>query len=168
MRKSLFRAGIPAASFEPMTLADVKAVAAIERQCFSLPWTEGIFTAEVQNVSGVASPHVLRSTGGEILGYLCVWNVHGELHINNLAVAPHAQGRGWGGTLLDCAEDLALASGCSAMSLEVRVSNEAAVTLYEKHGFTRVGLRKRYYEDTGEDALVMARALGRAAPGKSG
>ena len=89
-----------------------------------------------------------------ILGFVGLWLMVGEAHIVTLAVREGQRRRGLGELLLIAAIELAVAHGQQVMTLEVRRSNEAAVSLYEKYGFTRVGVRTRYYDDR-EDALIM-------------
>ena len=89
-----------------------------------------------------------------ILGFMGLWLMVGEAHIVTLAVREGQRRRGLGELLLITAIELAVAHGQQVMTLEVRRSNEAAVSLYEKYGFTRVGVRTRYYDDR-EDALIM-------------
>ncbi|MFN0149842.1 MAG: ribosomal protein S18-alanine N-acetyltransferase [bacterium] len=138
---------------EPMTHADVDAVVAIEREAFSLPWSRRAFTAEVDD-KRVSVARVARR-GDRVVGYSIAWKVADELHIGNLAVARDCQGSGVGRALLG--EMLAMAEPESLVcaTLEVRMSNSRAIALYEGHGFRAVALRRRYYPDNGEDAMVM-------------
>jgi [ribosomal protein S18]-alanine N-acetyltransferase len=159
VEKTIFRGGLPLYRVERMTLAHVSAVLDVERRSFPKPWSRGIFEAEVRNASGVSHPFVLVSTENEVAGYLCLWRVADELHVNNVSVAPERRGQGLGRALMEFAEEFARKHGCRAMGLEVRASNEAALRLYESLGFARAGVRKRYYEETGEDAVLMTKLL---------
>ncbi len=94
--------------------------------------------------------------GERILGFIGLWLMVDEAHIVTLAVREAYRRRGIGETLLIAALEVAVASGQETMTLEVRPSNNAALALYEKHGFSRAGLRARYYSDTQEDAILMS------------
>lgn len=95
------------------------------------------------------------ATGEQILGFVGLWFMVDEAHIVTIAVAESQRRRGLGEMLLIAAIELAQRRGQEAMTLECRVSNTAAQALYEKYGFRRVGVRKRYYTDNDEDALIM-------------
>lgn len=136
-----------------MTLDDVDAVAAIEEQTFSTPWSKQSFYREVTD-NACARYMVLREDGVAV-AYAGVWFVLDEGHITNIAVRPDRRGLGYGEKVTRAMIQLAADSGMSWMTLEVRRSNVAAQALYHKLGFIDVGYRKRYYENT-EDALIMA------------
>lgn len=163
---------------EPMQLNDVPSVAAIERQVFPMPWTASAFAYEVQ-----ANPHSYyfvarprrpqsvpsfqgkltsalnrirdRRRGTDVLGYGGFWLMVDEAHISTLAVRPEYRRQGIGELLLIGLIDWARTVNASLMTLEVRLSNLSAQSLYRKYGFETVGLRKAYYSDNGEDALIM-------------
>lgn len=138
---------------EPMALADLDAVLAIERASFTAPWSRSAFVHELQQ-NRAARCWVAR-VGAELVGYLCLWEVGPELHITNLAVHPGWRRRGVARTLLgDILED-ARRRGLTMAFLEVRPTNHEARGLYEHFGFRVIGQRKGYYVDTGEDALIM-------------
>jgi ribosomal-protein-alanine N-acetyltransferase len=99
----------------------------------------------------LAPPHIDRT----IAGYVGLWLMVDEAHITTIAVAPSHRGRGLGEHLLVAAFDIATALEADVVTLEVRVSNAPAIRLYEKYTFRRVGIRKNYYTDTHEDALIM-------------
>jgi ribosomal-protein-alanine N-acetyltransferase len=131
---------------------DVPAIAAIERRVFSDPWPESFFLGEL------ASPFVyarIAEHRGELAGYSLAWLPDGDGHLGNLAVTPGMRRRGVGRALLEDLLARAEALGVETISLEVRVSNFAAQWLYRAYGFRVAGLRRRYYRDTGEDALIM-------------
>jgi ribosomal-protein-alanine N-acetyltransferase len=135
-----------------MGAADLDRVLVIEHAVFPAPWTRRAFEAELK---GGASVPWVAERGGEVVGYLVSWRVADELHIGNIAVTPALQGRGIGRTLLEfCLRD-AESGGAAYATLEVRVSNERAISLYETFHFRPVAMRRGYYSDTGEDALVM-------------
>jgi ribosomal-protein-alanine N-acetyltransferase len=156
-----------------MRVEDLDAVLAIERASFTNPWSRQAFLYELRD-NRVARLWVAREAGGPqpggIAGYLCLWFIADEVHVTNLAVHPGARQRGIGRQLLATLLDHYRRRGATGAALEVRVGNEAARRLYEHLGFREVGLRKGYYFDTGEDALVMeARPLGEApSAGRAG
>jgi [ribosomal protein S18]-alanine N-acetyltransferase len=142
-------------SIEPMRLdRDLDGVMVVEAASFVNHWTHAMFDWEARH-SDVARVFVLRRETGEVVGYCAVWLIFDELHINNLALLPTWRGRGLGSALLDevlcrCAE-----AGATRATLEVRASNEAARRLYQGFGFKQVGLRRQYYTNPAEDALIM-------------
>ncbi len=97
--------------------------------------------------------------GDVVVGYSCVWELEGELRINNLVVRADYRRRGLARWMLGRILGRAREGGCSTARLEVRTSNRAAIRLYEAHGFVEVGRRKGYYRAESEDAIVMQTAL---------
>lgn len=91
----------------------------------------------------------------QLVGYVCLWIVAQEAHVLNLAVHPQRRQRGIGGRLLRYVIDLSRESGVREITLEVRRSNYRAISLYRNLRFQPMGIRRRYYSDTGEDALIM-------------
>jgi ribosomal-protein-alanine N-acetyltransferase len=142
---------------DAMTEGDLDAVLTIEREAFVTPWTRENFRFELET-NPFARNLVLRE-GLEVLGYACVWVVGAELKINNIAIRADRRGRGLGRLLFRAVLDIARTEGCSDAELEVRPSNDAARHLYESHGFREVRRRSNYYQDTHEDAIVMAAKL---------
>jgi [ribosomal protein S18]-alanine N-acetyltransferase len=140
----------------PATAADLDAIDEIERLSFPAPWPKETFAGELQREW--ARIDVGRE-GDRIIAFNNYWIVTTELHVLAIATHPDVRGRGYGGQLLDHAIRLAIATGCSLATLEVRRSNLAAIALYERAGFKTVHVRARYYQDDGEDALVMLRGL---------
>jgi ribosomal-protein-alanine N-acetyltransferase len=140
-----------------MARGDIDRILTIEQAVFRSPWSRAAFELEVSG--DPASLSWVAEEEGAIVGYLVSWHVADELHIGNVAVAPAAQRRGVATGLLRNALSVAAARGIAYATLEVRVSNERAVRLYEWLGFRPVAIRKRYYTDDGEDALVMAKDL---------
>jgi len=136
-----------------MEVEDIPQVLAIERDLFPVPWSEDAFLLEV------TSPRISRSfvaeMEGKVVGYLVSWFVEDEVHLVNIAVARSHQRRGIGSALLGHLLSLALVEGQAFVTLEVRVSNRRAQRFYERFRFRSVALRKGYYTDNGEDALVM-------------
>jgi ribosomal-protein-alanine N-acetyltransferase len=139
-----------------MVEADLGQVLAIERDSFATPWSRDSFSHEIRNPIAL---NLVASRGGDVLGYLCAWVVAGEIKINNIAVRSEQRGRGFGALLLERALAIARARGCAEASLEVRPSNREARRLYRRFGFRVEGRRKGYYQDSGEDALLMVKDL---------
>ncbi|HED35775.1 MAG TPA: ribosomal-protein-alanine N-acetyltransferase [Gammaproteobacteria bacterium] len=140
-----------------MRPADVAEILKIEVAVYPTPWTEGIFNDCIR----VGYNCWVYLEQGKIISYGLVSVAANEAHVLNLCVAPHAQGCGHGKRMLYKLIALAEERQASSIFLEVRESNIAALNLYEKEGFNRIGLRKGYYpgEDGREDALVFAREL---------
>jgi ribosomal-protein-alanine N-acetyltransferase len=146
------------AGFEPMTLAGLDEVLAIERVAYDHPWTAGNFADSLR--SGYQA-QVLRG-GDELLGYFVAMKGVDEVHLLNLTVAPAWQGQGWGRLMLDALATWSRGQGAQWLWLEVRVSNRRAHDVYLRHGFRRVGERRGYYpatEGRREDAIVMSLKL---------
>lgn len=139
--------------YRKMTPTDVKAVHAIEVAVFAAPWTEESFHYEM-NENQYAS-YVVAELDNEIIGFCGMWMVFGDVQITNVAVLEKARGLGIGEGLMQTAMATAKAHAMENMSLEVRVSNHVAQGLYRKLGFQDGGIRKGYYTDNQEDALVM-------------
>jgi ribosomal-protein-alanine N-acetyltransferase len=145
-------------------VSDVPAVAEIERQVFSDPWPESFFVSELRAPQAYAR---IAEHGGRIAGYSMAWLGDGEGHLGNLAVTPGMRRRGVGRVLIEDLLEHARSAGVEAITLEVRVSNFAAQWMYRAYGFRVAGLRRRYYRDTGEDALVMRWASSAATERRS-
>ena len=140
-----------------MRASDLDAVLAIERASSPSPWGREHFLHEIRGNPHAYNP-VVRE-GGRVVAYACTWIVEGSLEINNIAVDPAHRRCGHARALLSRSMERARAEGCDRAILEVRPSNESARRLYASFGFQEVGRRRRYYEDNGEDAILMARAL---------
>ncbi|MGB6407049.1 MAG: ribosomal protein S18-alanine N-acetyltransferase [Planococcus donghaensis] len=142
-----------AVSFRKMTTEDVDAVYEIEKLSFTLPWTKEAFYNEM-NINEHAY-YVIAETEEGIVGYCGMWLVMDEAHVTNIAIHPDHRGKKLGGSLMEAAIKTAKAQGAVLMTLEARVSNTVAQNLYRKLGFKNGGIRKRYYTDNYEDAIVM-------------
>jgi ribosomal-protein-alanine N-acetyltransferase len=142
---------------EPMAEGHLDDVLRIERERFPAPWSEGMFRQEVEE-TWLSRSFVARVDGG-VVGYIVAWFLRGEVHILNLAVTATHERRGIGKRLLLHIVDLAQAAQSHLITLEVRSSNHAAKLLYVTTGFAPVGIRRRYYRDNNEDAIVMTRRL---------
>ncbi len=136
-----------------MTTADVDQVTAIEQATFAMPWSRDSFLREMEK--NVVARYLVAEKGGRIIGYAGAWVILDESHITNIAVEESERGRGYGRKLVEALMQYISNLGASYATLEVRVSNERAQRLYQSVGFVRVGKRKRYYEDNGEDAWLM-------------
>jgi ribosomal-protein-alanine N-acetyltransferase len=136
-----------------MSERDIDEVWQIELDLFTMPWSRPSFLYEVSDSRN--SYPVVGLEAGSIVGYAIAWFVADELHIGNVAVAKTWQGRGVGKQLLEHLLKEASHREVGYATLEVRVSNVKAIRLYRTYGFRPVALRKRYYSDNGEDAMVM-------------
>lgn len=139
--------------YRKMTVDDVDAVDEIEKLSFTLPWTKDAFYNEM-NINEHAY-YVIAETEEGIVGYCGMWLVLDEAHVTNIAIHPDQRGKKLGGGLMEAAIETAKAQGAVLMTLEARVSNLVAQNLYRKLGFKNGGIRKRYYTDNYEDAIVM-------------
>jgi len=140
-----------------MTTGDLDGVCRIENVSFSAPWSREAFETDV--LKSEATVSWIAERENVLLGYLISWLVDDELHIGNIAVDPDVRGEGIGAALVEKSLGDAAARGLVYAALEVRVSNEQAIALYERFAFRGIAMRARYYSDTGEDALVMMREL---------
>ncbi|MDR3051531.1 MAG: ribosomal protein S18-alanine N-acetyltransferase [Oscillospiraceae bacterium] len=144
-------------TIRPMAARDIEEVAAMEQSIFAMPWSRASFEREL-NENPVARYLVLEE-GGRVAAYGGVWLIIDEAHVTNIAVRPDVRGKGYGEAIARALMKLAGETCMYMITLEVRRSNAAAQALYRKLGFQDVGYRKRYYEDNGEDALIMYAAL---------
>ena len=135
-----------------MTINDVDGVHAIEAATFARPWTREDFVKEM--TTNACARYLVAEKDGAVIGYAGAWIVLDEAHITNVAVAEEWRGRGIGRQLTAALMQYAANLGVVYATLEVRKSNEKARRLYQSLGFEYVGVRKRYYEDNGEDALL--------------
>lgn len=142
----------------PMDRSHLAGVAALERLCFAVPWTEAMLAEELYNPA--ASFIVAEGPAGQVLGYAGLHVVLDEGYIDNVAVRPDCRRQGIGDRLLEVFCRFGQAH-LAFLTLEVRPSNTAAVALYEKHGFQEAGRRKDYYTDPTEDALLLTRTFSR-------
>lgn len=136
-----------------MTIEDVPKVHEIELATFPSPWTLDSFYYEMEQ--NQFSHYLVAEVDGEIIGFCGLWLVIDAAQITNVAVLEKMRGRKIGQALMLEAMRIAKESGMEVMSLEVRVSNEVAQNLYRKLKFKDGGIRKGYYADNNEDALVM-------------
>ena len=168
----------------PMRLEDIPEVSRVERQCFSNPWPQSAYRRELRNLSnnyyvvlwyrpdnpndtvrqehrsGLSNllPFVRRNdprSTDQVVGFGGMWVLYDEAHVTTIGVAPSHRGRGLGELLLVDLFERAWERNAEWLTLEVRVSNDSAQALYHKYGFSRQGVRRRYYSDNGEDAYIM-------------
>ena len=139
----------------PMTYDHVPQAAELERLCFSDPWSERMLREHLDNQCAAAIAAV--GEDGTLLGYAGLLVVLDEGYITNVAVRPAYRRQGIASDLLGVFERFARGHQLAFLTLEVRASNAAAIALYEKMGYARVGVRKNYYEHPREDAVIMTR-----------
>ncbi len=140
----------------PAQAADLDAIDEIERHSFTQPWPRETFAAELER--DWARLDTARS-GDAVVGFCNYWLVVPEIHVLAIATHPDHRGRGIAGVLLAHVLASGEALGCTLATLEVRAGNRPAIKLYERAGFATVHVRKSYYQDNGEDALVMIREI---------
>ena len=131
----------------------LRGVMAIERQVYPRPWSPSLFIAEMSEPSN--RNYIVARTGRDVVGYAGMICYGDEAHITTIAVDPEHQRRKIGTRLMYELIESAIDMGARAVSLEVRVSNWGAQHMYTRFGFRPVGIRKNYYQETNEDALVM-------------
>ena len=140
----------------PMDRGHIPQIAALERECFSTPWSENMLSDALFDPK--ASFIVAEDGEGGVLGYAGLQVVLDEGYIDNVAVEPDARRHGVASALLDVFCRFG-AANLAFLSLEVRASNAPAIALYRKHGFQEAGRRKDYYQDPTEDALLLTRTF---------
>lgn len=139
-----------------MNIADAKAVAEVEHDVFTTPWSSEMFEQEIENV---LTTYMLVCMDEEIIGFAGFWLVVDEAQVTNIAIKQDWQERGYGRVLVTKLMQSAQQKGALSISLEVRPSNKRAIKLYEKLGFKEVGIRPNYYQDDGENAILMTAEL---------
>ena len=137
----------------PMVMTDVDGVMAVEQDSFLTPWSRSAFEEEL--AQNRLARYIVAVENGEIVGYAGTWLVINEAHVTNVAVSGQRRREGIGRLLMQKLRDLARENDMESMTLEVRVSNAAARHLYEQLGFVEAGIRKNYYSETKEDALIL-------------
>jgi ribosomal-protein-alanine N-acetyltransferase len=142
----------------PMHLDDLKAILEIERDSFATPWSLEAFKAELKD--NEYARYLCLELDGQVIGYMGLWFILDEGHITNIAITPNLRGQHWGEFLMRSVMNKMVDEGMERMTLEVRASNSPAQSLYSRLGFTTAGVRKGYYADTGEDAMIMWAELG--------
>ena len=136
-----------------MTLLDVPAVHRLEEAIFSMPWSEKDFVYEM--TENKVARYLVIEQAGEIVAFAGAHIILDQAHVTNIAVRQDCRGRGLGRMITRALMQYASNLGAEYLTLEVRQSNATAQNLYKSLGFVKVNVRKRYYEDTGEDAWLM-------------
>ena len=146
---------------ENMTMAHLDVVCQIELDSFAIPWSRASFERELTQNNLAIYLIAKEIIGGKetVIGYAGMWHVVTEGHITNVAISPGHRGKGGGGLLVEALINMAEEKEMIGITLEMRVGNHTAFSLYTKYGFKVEGLRKNYYTDTGEDALVLWKNL---------
>lgn len=139
----------------PAEPKDVDGIAEMEQICFSTPWSADAISQELN--SNPLAHYIVAELEGRVVGYAGMWQILDEGHITNVAVRPELRGNHIASTIIAVMLEVGASLGIVRYTLEVRSSNEPAKALYRNFGFKEAGLRKGYYEDNGEDALIMWR-----------
>lgn len=139
-----------------MEACHVASVAALEKLCFSSPWSENSIASELQNPLAL---WLVAMEDGVLAGYIGSQTVQGESDMMNVAVNPEFRRRGIGRALVEALMTALAQEGSTSLTLEVRRSNAPAIALYEALGFEQVGCRKNYYRAPREDALILRREI---------
>ncbi len=139
-------------SVEPMHSSDLDAVHRLDRLCFPTPWLDRAFQTELSNR---AADYFVARNNSDVVGYGGYWLIMEVAHFTTVAVHPCHQGRNIGLRLMLAMFDEAILKGAKRAALEVREGNVSAQSLYHKFGFYQASLRKNYYTDNGENALIM-------------
>jgi ribosomal-protein-alanine N-acetyltransferase len=153
MRRSIGIDGEGELEIQRMRRRHLKGIMAIERQVYPRPWSPNLFLSEMADPRNRA--YLVAKLGKDLVGYGGIMSYGDEAHVTTIAVDPRHHRRKIGTRLLYELIQEGLRMGAQAVSLEVRVSNWGAQRLYSRFGFRPVGVRKGYYQETGEDALVM-------------
>lgn len=137
----------------PMEEKHIDGVLAVEEATFTTPWTRGDFEREIRE--NAMAVYFVAKDKEKIMGYAGMWHVVTEGHITNVAVLHDYRRQGVGDQLMEAIIKEALAREMIGLTLEVRMNNQAAQKMYAKYGFRAEGIRKNYYPDTKEDAVIM-------------
>jgi ribosomal-protein-alanine N-acetyltransferase len=142
--------------FRPMLEVDLTRVVEIEKASMPSPWSKELFEEELRRER---AQYFVVEKDGVVAGYMGYWEAPEEAHIINLAIGPEFRKQGLGQEMIERCLDFAIKRGARLATLEARESNEAARNLYEKCNFRTVAIRKKYYSDNQEDAVVMIKEL---------
>lgn len=140
-------------TYRAMVEKDIDQIVKIENESFTTPWSRESFENELKK--NQFALYTVLEDEDEVFGYCGVWIIVDEAHITNIALLPKYRGKKLGEALLRKVMESAREKGAKTMTLEVRVTNDIAQSLYRKLGFQNGGIRKNYYTDNQEDALVM-------------
>ncbi|MFD1038630.1 ribosomal protein S18-alanine N-acetyltransferase [Virgibacillus byunsanensis] len=136
-----------------MEVTDIDQVMEVERETFFTPWTEDIFYQEI--LENQYAQYFVMEVDWKIIGYVGLWVVMDDAQVTNIAIMPKYRGNKLGEKLFQYTMKYAIGIGVKRLSLEVRVSNKIAQAMYRKFGLVPGGIRKNYYTDNQEDAVVM-------------
>jgi ribosomal-protein-alanine N-acetyltransferase len=138
-----------------LTISDLAAIERIERRAYPTPWSRSMFASELAKTSSICLGAVDTEIGDVLVGYLIISRYADAWHVMNVAVHEDYRGQGIATRLLNRLFELTAGDGRRGYTLEVRVSNSGAIKLYERLGFVPRGIRRGYYTDNREDALIM-------------
>lgn len=144
-------------SIRDARISDVSDIALLERLSFPIPWSRESIRHDIEENDNAVV--LVSETNGTFSGYIDVWFVAGEGQVNNIAVMPEMRGKHVGLRLMNAMMERLSDLNAHCMILEVRESNLTAICLYKKLGFKEEGVRKRYYSDNDENALIMKKEL---------
>ena len=136
----------------PMDSSSIKSILNISQLSFPISWSFESLQSELDNKF---AKYVVLKNGNSIVGYGGMWVIIDEAHVTNVAVHPEARGHGAGDIIVEALFRICRKQKVTGITLEVRSSNFIAINLYEKYGFEKEGIRRNYYEDNGEDAVIM-------------
>ncbi len=136
-----------------MTTDHIDGVMVVENLSFKIPWSRQAFVDEI--TTNNMAMYFVALCNGQVIGYGGMWKIFDEGHITNIAVHPEFRRCGAASVIIEKILEVSGEKGVKSLTLEVRKSNIAAQNLYQKYGFKPEGIRKGYYSDTGEDALIM-------------
>lgn len=136
-----------------LKLEHIDSVLIIDTLCFPTPWSRESFQKEIEN--NKFARYIIAKKGEVVIGYAGMWLILDEGHITNIAVHPEYRGIGTGKLLLEALIEICKIESVNSITLEVRKSNLVAQSLYKKYGFVEEGIRKEYYGDNREDAIIM-------------
>lgn len=139
--------------FRYMVEEDIDQILEVEHASFSTPWSREAFYNEINK--NKFAVYIVLEIDKKVIGYCGAWIVLDEAHVTNIAILPEYRGRKFGEALLRKLISVAIEMGAKSMTLEVRVTNYVAQSLYRKLGFQDGGIRKNYYSDNQENGLVM-------------
>ena len=140
-----------------MDLLDIDKIVALEQELFSSPWDKEAFYYELEK--NAFSTILVLEDELEIIGYIGMWLLGDQTQITTLGIKKAYQGNGYAKKLRDKCEEITKMMGYANINLEVRISNQKAIKLYEKCGFKIVAIRKNYYQDNHEDAYLMIKEM---------
>ena len=135
-----------------MNAAHVLQIAELEKVCFSAPWSEKSIASELSNPLAL---WLVAEDDGRVAGYIGSQSVLGEADVMNVAVHPDCRRQGIARALVEALTDALGSADVTKLTLEVRAGNAPAIALYEKLGFAQIGLRRNYYRNPKEDALIL-------------